>query len=173
MLLAFVSQIAHSQEIAISFYQGGVLCEGRTASNKYVLGCQNQVCTFDASYSRAANGTIIMNVYNPNKRGFIPATYHIYPNNTLAVYANGYQIATGRWQYITEDRGNPSFRGNKTLTVHQEGNSRCTTTVTAKKVAGTSNQWDIYKGSTYITRLNGIGRGTKFYIDGFGTAIIN
>ena len=108
--LVLISLIAHSQDIAISFYQGGVLCEGRTTSNKYILECQNTVCSFDVSYNRGANGTTIMNVYNPSTRGFIPATYYIYPNNTLAVYANGYQIATGRWETISYNYDSTSFR---------------------------------------------------------------
>ena len=110
-LFTVASLISYSQDIAISFYQGGVLCEGRTSSNKYILGCQNRVCTFDASFSQGANGTVIMNVYNPNVQGFIPATYYIFPNNTLSVYANGYKIATGRWQIISNGSSSPSFRG--------------------------------------------------------------
>lgn len=69
------------------------------------------------------------------------------------------------------DESNVSFKGSsdKEITVHQEGNSSKTTTVTAKKVPGTSNTWDIYKGNTYVTRLNGIVHGS-FNLDGFGKA---
>ncbi len=148
--LVLISLIAHSQDIAISFYQGGVLCEGRTASNKYILECQNTVCSFDVSYNRGANGTTIMNVYNPSTRGFIPATYYIYPNNTLAVYANGYQIATGRWETISYNHNHPSFQhdnGDNKVEVKVtgvdckgHGGSLCScTTYIGYKIAGTNN----------------------------------
>ena len=102
VLFTLISLVAYSQDIEISFYQGGVLCEGRTVtnSNKYILGCQNMVCTFDASFGSGNNGTVIMNVFNPNVRGFVPATYYIYPNNTLDVYVNRQHIASGRWTTI-------------------------------------------------------------------------
>lgn len=70
--------------------------------------------------------------------------------------------------YSSDSEYNVSFQGSdKEITVHQVGNSSRTETVTAKKVAGSSNKWDIYKGNTYITTLQGILHG-KFHLPDFG-----
>lgn len=75
--------------------------------------------------------------------------------------------------YNGEGDYNISFQGSdKSVSVHLEGNQSITETVTAKKVAGTSDKWDIYKGNKKITTLKGINSG-KFYLPGFGTAIID
>lgn len=158
-LLAFISHIAYSQDIALSFIQGGMYCEGRTASNKYFLESRGQICSFDASYAKAANGTIVMTVYNPSINGYIPAIYHLYPNNTLTVYVNGYAVATGSWQPITDKNNSPSFRSrgtylatSQTVLVYAEGgNPKGSFTVYlhhGKKYIQFQNSWVCIQGKS-------------------------
>lgn len=100
LIITFYNFIGNAQELAFSYTQNGYNWVGKSTSDSYVLGCGNLICCFDAQFLNGNNGTLIMNVFNPNNNRFIPATYYIYRNNTFDLYANGYRIASGYWGVI-------------------------------------------------------------------------
>lgn len=73
--------------------------------------------------------------------------------------------------YITDDVGyNVSF-GKKTVTFHREGDISSKKELEVRKVAGTSNKWDVIMGGKVIATIQGLVSG-KIYIPGFGTGVL-
>lgn len=111
-------------------------------------------------------------------------SYENFDDNLLDLDDSSYDWETSNYMLTDSDYSdelgysdnsgyNVSFEGSdKTITVHQEGNSNRTTNVTAQKVSGSSHKWDIFYNGKKVTTLNSIRNG-KFYLPGFGEVIID
>ena len=116
LTLLNLSLFAQSQRIYVLFNQFGRICTGVAEAGTFVLECPNlPVCSFD--YNIRDN---VMNVYNPNRQGFIPASYYFNSDHSLLVVASDNNRYEGVW-YIEEiDRSSPSFEGK-----HCSGTEGC------------------------------------------------
>lgn len=80
-------------------------------------------------------------------------------------------------EFITEsysnlgEQHNVSFKGEKNIKVHQEGNSSRTITLDIEKVPGASHKWHVKKDGKTIATITSLITG-KFYVPGFGTGVI-
>lgn len=70
------------------------------------------------------------------------------------------------------DYSNVAFMGsNGQITVHQEGNMSNTKVLRVEKINGTSHQWKVFDGNTYIATIKSL-RNASFFLPGIGNVKI-
>ena len=107
LTLLNLSLFAQSQRVYVLFNQFGRICTGVAEAGTFVLECPNlPVCSFDCNFRDN-----VLNVYNPNRQGFIPASYYFNSNHSLLVVAGDNNRYNGVWYIVNIDKSSPSFKG--------------------------------------------------------------
>ena len=120
LMLVMCSSTIFAQKITISFNQDGVKCSGIVENGKYKLSAIGYpTCVFDYKMQQINDYTIKLYVYNPNRQGFVPATYYLYADGNCEVHA-GNRIFYGVWGYIDEYSQNIDTNYNITRSHNQQ-----------------------------------------------------
>lgn len=91
---------AYAQDIGVSYTMGNVTWTGVTYEGLFHLeSSQGESCTYNYNISQLPNGLYSLNIFNPSITGWYPASFILYPNNTLQAIINNYTYL-GYWKYI-------------------------------------------------------------------------